>query len=173
MTRLSVLLAVAGALAACSDRDAPRPVNELGSPAPAAPARPMAAPPAAETADPNDPAEPGISDLARLARYVFRAMQDHEAVCPLENPFRETLHFAFMIEVANGRMTRVGLSEVAVQDKGAKRPLTKAQRPPEVAGYLACLEPHLKEVAMSPAPADGLYEPAYSFGGQPNGKPAP
>jgi hypothetical protein len=173
MTRRPALLALTLALAACSDRDAPRPVNDLGSPAPAAPARPGALPPVAATADPNDPAEPGISDLARLARYVFRTMQRHEEVCPLENPFRETLHFAFMIEVANGRMTRVALSEVAVQDKGARRPLSKAQRPPEVAGYLACLEPHLKAVAMSPAPADGLYEPAYSFGGRPNGKPAP
>lgn len=166
------LVLLAAALAACSDRDAPRPVNDLGSAPPAAPARP-ATPPAAPAADPNDPAEPGISDLARLARYVFLAMQRHEEVCPLENPFRETLHFAFMIEVKGGRMTRVALSEVAVQGGGAKRALSKAQRPPEVAGYLACLEPHLKAVVMSPAPADGLYEPAYSFGGQPSGKPAP
>lgn len=173
MTRRAALLAAILALAACSDRDAPRPVNDLGSPAPAAPARPAAPPPVAGTADANDPAEPGISDLARLARYVFRTMGRHEEVCPLENPFRETLHFAFMIEVANGRMSRVALSEVAVQGKGAKRPLSKAQRPPEVAAYLACLEPHLKAVAMSPAPADGLYEPAYSFGGRPSGKPAP
>ncbi len=166
------LVLLAAALAACSDRDAPRPVNDLGSAPPAAPARP-ATPPAAPAADPNDPAEPGISDLARLARYVFLAMQRHEEVCPLENPFRETLHFAFMIEVKGGRMTRVALSEVAVQGGAAKRALSKAQRPPEVAGYLACLEPHLKAVVMSPAPADGLYEPAYSFGGQPSGKPAP
>jgi hypothetical protein len=173
MTRRPYLLAALLALAACSDRDAPRPVNDLGTPRPAGPSRPSAPPPVAAPADPNDPAEPGIADLARLARYVFRTMQDHETVCPLENPFRETLHFAFMIEVKGGRMTRVALSEVAVQGADAKRPLSKAQRPPEVAGYLACLEPHLKAVAMSPAPADGLYEPAYSFGGQPAGKPAP
>jgi hypothetical protein len=151
-----VLLALAVALAACSDSVAPRP------PAPVA-----------GTADPNDPAEPGIPDLARLARYVFRAMQDHEGVCSLENPFRETLHFAFMIEVKGGRMPRVALSEVAVQDARGRRALSPAQRPREVAGYLACLEPHLKAVVMSPAPADGLYEPAYSYGGQPGGRPAP
>jgi hypothetical protein len=168
-----ILLAAALALASCSDRDAPRPVNDLGSPPPAAAARPTAPPTVATTADPDDPAEPGITDLARLARYVFRTMQQHDTVCPLENPFRETLHFAFMIEVKGGRMARVALSEVAVRDGDAKRPLAKAQRPPEVAGYLACLEPHLKAVDMSPAPADGLYEPAYSFGGQPTGKPAP
>ena len=173
MTRRPMLLVACVALAACSDRDAPRPVNDLGNPRPAATVPPLAPPPAAPSADPNDPAEPGITDLARLARYVFLTMQQHEAVCPIENPFRETLHFAFMIEVKGGRMTRVALSDVAVQDKDAKRPLPLAQRPPEVAGYLACLEPHLKAVAMSPAPADGLYEPAYSFGGQPAGKPAP
>lgn len=152
------MLGLAVALAACGDRDAPRPATDRGTPAPA---------------DPNDPAEPGIPDLARLARYVFRAMQDHGAVCPLENPFRETLHFAFMIEVKGGRMPRVALSEVAVQDAGGRRALSLAQRPPEVAGYLACLEPHLKAIVMSPAPADGLYEPAYSYGGRPSGRPAP
>ncbi len=173
MTRRPLLLTACVALAACSDRDAPRPVNDLGTKPPAAATRPTAPPPPATAADSNDPAEPGITDLARLARYVFLTMQQHDAVCPLENPFRETLHFAFMIEVKGGRMTRVALSEVAVQGGSAKRALPKAQRPPEVAGYLACLEPHLKAVAMSPAPADGLYEPAYSFGGQPSGKPAP
>jgi len=171
MKPLSVLLALTVALVACSDRDAPRPVTDLASPA--TPARPAAAPPVAATADPNDPAEPGIPDLARLARYVFRTMQIHEEVCPLENPFRETLHFAFMIEVKGGRMTRVGLSEVAVQDSSGRRALSLAKRPPEVAGYLSCLEPHLKAVVMSPAPADGLYEPAYSFGGQPSGRAVP
>lgn len=173
MIRGSALLAIVVALAACSDRDAPRPVRDLGSPVPAAPATPGGAPSVAATADPNDPAEPGIPDLARLARYVFRTMQRHEDVCPLQNPFRDTLHFAFMIEVASGRMTRVALSEVALQTSSGRRPLSKAERPPEVAGYLACLEPHLKAVAMSPAPADGLYEPGYSFGGKPNGRPAP
>lgn len=173
MTRLCVVVAVAVALAGCADRDAPRPGTDLSSPAPGTASRPPGQPAVSPTADPNDPAEPGISDLPRLARYVFRTMQRHEEVCPLQNPFRETLHFAFMIEVKGGRMTRIALSEVAVQDGGAKRALSKAQRPPEVAGYLACLEPHLKAVVMSPAPADGLYEPAYSFVGQPSGKPAP
>ena len=173
MTRYLGLLTLFVALAACSDRDAPRPVTNLGSPAPAHPARPAAEPAVAASADPNDPGEPGIPDLARLARYVFRTMQIHEEVCPLENPFRETLHFAFMIEVKGGRMTRVALSEVAVQDSRGRRALSLAKRPPEVAGYLACLEPHLKSVVMSPAPADGLYEPAYSFGGQPSGRAVP
>jgi hypothetical protein len=173
MRQFSVLLAVSVTFAACSDRDAPRPVTNRESPAPATPARPAAEPPVAASADPNDPAEPGIPDLARLARYVFRTMQIHEDVCPLENPFRETLHFAFMIEVKGGRMTRVALSEVAVQDSRGRRALSLAKRPPEVAGYLSCLEPQLKVVVMSPAPADGLYEPAYSFGGQPSGRPAP
>jgi hypothetical protein len=172
MTRRAALVTATVALAACSDRDAPRPVNDLASPPAAAATRPAAPAGDATTADPNDPAEPGIPDLARLARYVFRTMQQHEEVCPLENPFREQLHFAFMIEVVKGRMTRVALSEVAVQGPGAKRTLPRAERPPELAGYLACLEPHLKAVVMSPAPSDGLYEPAYSFAGQPSGRPA-
>jgi len=171
MTRgLPVLLLLA---TACTDRDASRPPSDLGSPPPAVAARPVVPSSVAATADPNDPAEPGISDLARLARYVFLAMQRHEQVCPLENPFREELHFAFMVEVKGGRMPRVALSEVAVQGSGAKRPLPRAQRPPEVARYLTCLEPHLKAMAMSPAPADGLYEPAYSLGGRATGRTAP
>ena len=163
-TALAVALAPAFGLglAACRDRDAP----------PAA-ARPVTPPAAAPSADPNDPSEPGISDLARLARYVFSTMQRHEDVCPLQNPFRDTLHFAFAIEVAGGRMARVGLGEVAVEGSAGKRSLRQAQWPDALVGYVTCLAPHLQGVVMSPAPADGAYEPAYSFAGQPEGKTAP
>jgi hypothetical protein len=180
MTARPLVLALAPALAltfalglsACSDRDAPRPVSDLGSP-PAAGSRPAAPPAVAATADPNDPAEPGIPDLARLARYVFRTMQRHEDACPVQNPFRDSLHFAFAIEVVGGRMARVSLGEVAVEGSAGKRSLRQAQWPDALVGYVTCLTPHLKEVVMSPAPADGAYEPVYSFGGQPEGKPAP
>lgn len=168
MTRRSAVLALALALAACSDRDAPRPVNDLGSPPPA-----IAPPPAAASADPDDPAEPGIPDLARLARYVFRTMQRHEEVCPLENPFRDTLHFAFAIEVAHGRMTRVGLGEVALEGPVGRLSLLKRQWPPELVAYVGCLEPHLRGVEMNPSPADGAYQPLYSFAGRADGKPVP
>ena len=166
MTARLMVLALALALgpAACSDR---------AGPPPAAGSRSAAPPPVAATADPNDPAEPGISDLARLARYVFSTMQRHEDVCPLQNPFRDTLHFAFAIEVAGGRMTRVGLGEVAVEGSAGKRSLRQAQWPDALVGYVTCLAPHLQGVVMSPAPADGAYEPAYSFAGQPEGKIAP
>lgn len=157
MTRHAAVVAIAVALVACGDRPAP----------------PAARPPVAASADPNDPAEPGIPDLARLARYVFRTMQLQDAACPLENPFRDMLHVAFMIEVKSGRMARVALSEAALQTPDGRRALSPAERPKELAAYLACLEPHLRAVVMRPAPSDGLYEPAYSFGGQSRGKPAP
>lgn len=134
---------------------------------------PVAPPPAATSADPDDPVEPGIPDLARLARYVFRTMQRHEEVCPLENPFRDTLHFAFAIEVAHGRMTRVGLAEVALEGPVGRLSLLKRQWPPELVSYVACLEPHLSGVEMSPSPADGAYRPLYSFAGRLDGKPVP
>jgi hypothetical protein len=166
MTARLLVLALALALgpAACSDR---------AGPPPAAGSRSAAPRPVAPSADPNDPSEPGISDLARLARYVFSTMQRHEDVCPLQNPFRDTLHFAFAIEVVGGRMARVGLGEVAVEGSAGKRSLRQAQWPDALVGYVTCLAPHLQAVVMSPAPADGAYEPAYSFGGQPDGKPAP
>ena len=160
----AVALAFALSLSACRDREAPPP---------AVATRPAAPPAVTATADPNDPAEPGISDLARLARYVFSSMQRHEDVCPLQNPFRDTLHFAFAIEVAGGRMTRVGLDQVAVEGSAGKRSLRQAQWPDALVAYVTCLTPHLKQVAMSPAPADGAYAPGYSFGGQPDGKPSP
>jgi hypothetical protein len=172
-TRRSLLLALTLALAACSDRDAPRPVNDLGSPPPAVASRPVAAPPVAASADPNDPAEPGIPDLARLARYVFRTMQRHEDVCAVENPYRDSLHFAFAIDVTRGRMARVGLAEVAFEGSGGRRVLPKVVWPRELGAYVACLAPHLKAVEMSPAPADGSYQPFYSFAGQPDGITAP
>lgn len=164
MTRHAAPLALILALAACGDRDAPRRVNSLGSPPSSA-----APPPAAASADPDDPAEPGISDLTRLARYVFRTMRDHEAVCPIENQYRDTLHFAFAVDVAGGRMTRVGLAEVGFEGPSGPHSLPKAVWPRELVGYVGCLAPHLEAVQMRPAPADGGYQPFYSFAGRPDG----
>jgi hypothetical protein len=164
-----ILLAALLAAAACTDRDAPRPVPVPdGTPA-APPAPPSAA------ANPDDPAEPGISGLARLARYVFKTMQRHEQVCPFDNPFRDRLHFALAIEVKAGQMTRVGLGHVGVgpDASGNARGLAEAQWPRELTGYVSCLAPHLQATAMSPSPADGSYEPEYSFGGWAGGRAAP
>jgi hypothetical protein len=165
---LPVLLAAAG----CTDRDAPRPVPvpDATRPLSSQEAIPPAPPPAA--VDPDDPAEPGISDLARLARYVFRAMQRHEQVCPFDNPFRDRLHFALAIEVRGGRMARVGLGHVGLEPAagGEARTLTQAEWPRELTGYVACLAPHLQAVTMAPSPADGSYEPVYSFSANPAGR---
>jgi len=179
MTSRTLILATLLAAAACTDRDAPRPVP-VPDAAPDA-TRPLSsreaippAPPAA-AADPDDPAEPGISDLARLARYVFQAMQRHEEVCPFGNPFRDRLHFALAIEVRGGRMAQVGLGHVGVQPEpaGSARTLAEARWPRELTGYVACLAPHLRAVAMAPAPADGAYQPEYSFSGSSAGRAAP
>ena len=169
MTRRPLtLLAALLAAAACTDRDAPRPV-------PVPDERAAAAAPPSVAVDPDDPAEPGISDLARLARYVFQAMQRHEEVCPFGNPFRDRLHFAMAIEVRGGRMARVGLGHVGLEPAagGEARTLTQAEWPRELTGYVACLAPHLRAVTMAPAPADGAYEPEYSFSGSSAGRTAP
>jgi hypothetical protein len=175
------------AAVACTDRDAPRPVPVPDQDSAADATRPLSSreappPPAGAPAgaapvavDPDDPAEPGIPDLARLARYVFRAMQRHEDVCPFDNPFRDKLHFALEIEVKAGRMTRVGLGHVGLEAgaPGEARTLAEAQWPRELTAYVACLAPHLQAVAMAPSPADGVYEPVYSFRGREAGRPAP
>jgi hypothetical protein len=167
VARGSLLVALVVAAAACTDRDAPKPV-----PVPAE--GPATTPPEAAV-DPDDPAEPGISDLARLARYVFKTMQRHEEVCPFDNPFRDRLHFALEIDVKRGRMIRVGLGHVGLQLTGASeaRPLAPARWPLELTGYVTCLAPHLQAVTMAPSPADGSYEPAYSFTGREGGRAAP
>ena len=176
-----VLLAVA-----CSDRDAPRPVP-VPDHEPAADAiRPLSSresiPPAAgapaapgTAADPDDPAEPGIPDLARLARYVFKTMQRHDEVCPFDNPYRDRLHFALEIEVKARRMARVGLGHVALEPVagGDPRTLAAVRWPRELTTYVTCLVPHLQAVTMAPSPADGAYEPVYSFGGRETGRTAP
>jgi hypothetical protein len=172
---------------ACTDRDAPRPVpvpepepaNDAARPLSSREVIPPAAgtPPAAASAavDPDDPAEPGISDLARLARYVFKTMQRHEEICPFENPYRDRLHFALEIEVRSGRMARVGLGHVGLEPEkgGEARTLAEKQYPRELTAYVSCIAPHLQTVAMAPSPADGVYEPVYTFGGQAAGRPAP
>jgi hypothetical protein len=123
--------------------------------------------------DANDPAEPGIGELPRLARYVFRVMGRHDSICALENPYRDRIHFALDIEVKGGRMTRVGIGHAGLEGKERMRPLAPSEWPGELTGYVACLTPHLKAVAMDPAPAEGLYEPTYSFAGRPDGRRAP
>ena len=165
MARRSLVLVLFLATPACTERDAPKPVPVPDSDA-AAPA---------VAVDPDDPAEPGIPDLARLARYVYKAMQRHEQVCPFANPFRDRLHFALTVEVEGGRMTRVGLGHAGLEAEGASepRPLARAHWPRELTGYVGCLAPHLRAVTMAPAPSDGSYEPAYSYGGRPDGRPAP
>jgi hypothetical protein len=177
--RLVLLLATLLA-AACTDRDAPRPVPVPDEGAAADPSRPVSsregiatAPPA--QVDPDDPAEPGIPDLARLARYVYKVMQRHDQVCPFGNPFRDRLHFALEVEVRGGRMTRVGLGHVGIDRAGANeaRPLAAAQWPSELESYVTCLAPHLQAVPMAPSPADGSYEPEYSYGGREGGRPGP
>jgi hypothetical protein len=129
---------------------------------------PLPAAPPAPTVDPNDPAEPGIGDLPRLARHVFRTMQAHEEICPLENPFPERLHFTVEIEVAGGRMRRVALGRVGLEPEGAGGvlPLAQARWPRELTAWADCLAPHLRAVAMAPAPSDGVYEPVYSLAGR-------
>jgi hypothetical protein len=187
MIRALLASALLLAACACTDRDAPRPVPVPDEGPGAAGTRPLSSreslPPAAGTPpasagaalDPDDPAEPGIPDLARLARYVFKAMQRHEEVCPFDNPFRDRLHFAFEIEVRLGRMERVALGHVGLEPEkgGEARTLAGKQYPPELTAYVACLAPHLRAVAMAPSPADGVYEPVYSFSGQAAGRPAP
>jgi hypothetical protein len=168
--------------AACTDRDAPRPVPvpdgdpvaDLARPLSSRESIPPASAPSADP-DPNDPAEPGIPDLARLARYAFRTMLRHEALCRLDNPFRDRLHLAIAIEVRRGRMTRVGVGHVGLQQEGSgeSRPLAEGQWPREIETYVTCLAPHLQAVTMAPSPADGAYEPIYTFSGDPAGRSAP
>jgi hypothetical protein len=178
---LLTLLLFSFSAAACTDRDAPRPVPVPGREAAAGPARPLSSretlppPVPATTVDPDDPAEPGISDLARLARYVFKTMQQHEEVCPFDNPFRDRLHFALAIEVKGGRMTRVGLGHAGLEPGagGETRTLAEVQWPRELTAYVTCLGPHLGALAMAPAPVDGTYDPVYTFAGRPTGRTAP
>jgi hypothetical protein len=182
MKRSLLALALLPGLLACTDRDAPRPVPVPDRDPAADATRPLSSreslPPAATAAapavDPDDPAEPGISDLARLARYVFKAMQGHDDVCPFGNPLSDRLHFAFEIEVKAGRMTRVGLGHVGHGPEGSDQthPIPPAQWPRELTGYVSCLEPHLKTLVMAPSPADGTYEPVYTFSGSPTGQAA-
>jgi hypothetical protein len=180
---LLLLLLPLLAITACTDRDAPKPVPAADDDAAADLARPVSsreasapatAPPAAAV-DPDNPAEPGVPDLARLARYVYKTMQRHETICPLENPYRDRLHFALDVEVRGGRMTRVSLGHVTIEPSGAAtvRSLAEERWPPELTGFVACLAPHLQAVAMAPSPADGSYEPAYSFGGRADGRASP
>ena len=107
------------------------------------------------------------TELVRLARQRVRPEVD--------NPFRDRLHFALEIEVKAGRMAHVGLGHVGLEPEtaGEVKTLAEAQWPRELTAYATCLAPHLLAVAMSPSPADGSYEPVYSFGGRTAGRHGP
>jgi hypothetical protein len=176
---LLATLAVAGALTGCSG-EPPRPVSVFSSPSPSGDSlaplsgREESSPgTATATPDPDDPAEPGISDLARLARYVFRVMGQHEEICPFDNPFRDRLHFALEVQVRAGRMTRVDVGNAGIETGAEVRSLDRSQWPRELVDYVACIAPHLESVAMNPSPADGTYEPVYTFSGRASGRPGP
>jgi hypothetical protein len=172
--RPAILLSVV-ALAACRDPDAPRLVRELESPPPRGTSlRPLTTdderaagtrPGARRPPPPGlpDPTEPGISDLARLARYVYREMRAGEGVCPFSNPLHDPLSFAFHIEVDAGRMTQTHLAWAGVRAGGEIRRLESV--PPELTAYVGCLGSRLETVRMDPAPADGTYQPEYSYPG--------
>jgi hypothetical protein len=173
-------------LVGCRDPDAPRPVTDLPPPPtdsvpvrplssrddrpkdtrPVATARPEAAvrplPPGVP-----DPAEPGIPDLARLARYVFREIRANEEACSFANPLHDDISFAFHIEVQGGRMTTAHLAWIGTRVGEEVRPLPAA--PPELVAYVECLRPLLQAVRMDPTPADGVYQPEYSYPGHPTG----
>jgi hypothetical protein len=172
------------ALVACRDSDAPRPVNVFPSPSSEAPGtrpvssrdevgsdvRPVApAPRTAPTLPPDvpDPAEPDISDLARLARYVFREMRLAEDACPFANPLQDPISFAFHIDVEQGRIADAHLAWAGVRHGDE---VHQVEVPPELVAYGECLELRLKAVVMAPAPADGVYNPEYSYPGRAGGR---
>lgn len=166
----SLLLVALGVLGSCRDPDAPRPVNDLEPRPTAAPperdARPTDTRPVATRPLPPgepDPAETGITDLARLARYVFREMQVAESICPFVNPLHDPLAFAFHVEVADQRMSHVHLAWAGVRAGEELQPLREP--PAELTAYVECLAPRLEAARMDPAPADGEYQPEYSYPG--------
>ena len=168
------------ALIACRDSNAPRPVNVFPTPSSestvsrplstrddqARDVRPVApTPPAAPALPPGvpDPAEAGISDLARLARYVFREMRVGQDVCSFTNPLHDPVSFAFHIEVQGGRMAETHLAWAGARVGDELQRLQPP--PPELTTYAECLIPRLQAVVMDPPPADGAYQPEYSYPG--------
>jgi len=110
-----------------------------------------------------DPAEPGLPDLVRLARYVFREMRRQQAVCSLSNPFPDSLSFVLVTEVKGGRIVGVRLGKAVLERGQEELPLPGGIPPNELVAYVDCLQPLLGAVEMAPAPADGTYEPVYSY----------
>jgi hypothetical protein len=174
-------------LAACSGGSPPPPVATASPTPPAtgddlrplssreagAPPAGAASAPAGAAVDPVDPAEAGITELARLARYVFRTMRQHEQACPFDNPLQDRLHFALEVEVRAGRMTRVGVGHAGHGgDPQQSHEIPRESVPRALTAYVECLAPHLKSVVMAPAPADGVYEPVYTYPGNPMGQAA-
>jgi len=124
--------------------------------------RASAATPAASRPDPT---EPGLSDLARVARYLFREMQRRETECRSDNPYADTLAYRLRVRVVGSRFADVELAGARLTVGERSTTLEPGEWPVSLSSYVACLRPFLQELEMSPAPADGVYEPEYGLPG--------
>jgi len=156
--QLMLVLSWPLALAACGGSESERP-GARGSTAPRA-----SAPEPPESLDPHSP---GLPDLARISRYVFREMQLRQDECGLAAPLETAVDYAVAVEVAAGAVVSAQLAAAEVTVAGVKLPLSKEQWPPELGRRIACLEPHLQQMSMAPAPADGRYETRFSLAAPP------
>lgn len=162
LSSATAALLLLAALWGCGGRDAARPVPEADVGVATTPPPELLG---IEPAGAPDPTEPGIPDLARLARYVFREMRRQQAGCSLSNPFHDSLSFALVTEVKGGRIVGARLGKAVLERGPEELPLPGGIPPADLVAYVDCLEPQLKAVEMAPAPADGIYEPVYSYPG--------
>ena len=78
------------------------------------------------------------------------------------------------LEMRGTGITGKWLFEIRALEEAGGEPhdIPAGQWPRELTAYADCLEPHLKAVVMAPSPADGSYEPVYTFPGNPAGQTA-
>ena len=112
-----------------------------------------------------DPHEAGLPDLVRVARYLFREMQVRGTECRAGNPYADPLAYRLRVSVVGSRFVDAELASARLTVGERSTTIKPDEWPESLGSYVACLRPFLLELEMSPAPADGVYEPEYGLPG--------
>jgi hypothetical protein len=75
--------------------------------------------------------------------------------------------YVIAVSVRAGRIEDARLASVSALAQGSPQPLDAVAWPPALQAQASCLRPFLLQIAMVPAPADGVYPTEFMATGSP------
>lgn len=114
-------------------------------------------PAAGPAATPPPDARAGDSGLALVSRHVFAEMNRRGPECQSGQPVAVDVSYTLEVVVAGGRVVEARLADASVGRGGDRTPVPRDLWPPRLVAQIACLAPHLKNLALEPSLPDGTY----------------